>query len=92
MNDNKDPTRAVVLVVEDEPSVRLMEVDMLDGAGFEVCAAASVSEALAVLDERQDVTVLVSDVQMPGRDERYRPRKARPRDAAGHRGPPRLRL
>lgn len=67
MNDNKDPTRAVVLVVEDEPSVRLMEVDMLDGAGFEVCAAASVSEALAVLDERQDVTVLVSDVQMPGR-------------------------
>jgi CheY-like chemotaxis protein len=26
-----------------------------------------VSEALAVLDERQDVTVLVSDVQMPGR-------------------------
>lgn len=40
---------------------------MPDGAGFEVCEAGSVSEALAVLDQRQDVTVVVSDVQMPGR-------------------------
>ena len=67
MNDEKDLTRAVVLVVEDEPLLRLDALETLDGAGFEVCEAASAREALAVLDERQDVTVVVSDVQMPGR-------------------------
>lgn len=35
-------------------------------AGFEVCEAASVLEALTVLDERPDMTVLLTDVQMPG--------------------------
>ena len=66
MNDKENVPRAVVLVVEDEALVRLDAFDTLDRAGFEVCEAASASEALVVLDERQDVTVVVTDVEMPG--------------------------
>jgi CheY-like chemotaxis protein len=56
----------VVLVVEDEALLRLDAFDTLDRAGFEVCEAASASEALVVLDQRHDVAVVVTDVEMPG--------------------------
>jgi two-component system, response regulator PdtaR len=62
-----DQQQEVVLVVDDEPLVRLDASETLYSAGFEVCEAASVLEALTVLDERPDVTVLLTDVQMPGR-------------------------
>lgn len=54
----------VVLVVDDEPLVRLDASETLYGAGFEVCEAASAREALTVLDERPDVSVLLTDVQI----------------------------
>ncbi len=54
-------------MVDDEPLVRLDASETLYGAGFEVCEAASAREALTVLDERPDVSVLLTDVQMPGR-------------------------
>jgi two-component system, response regulator PdtaR len=66
--DQKEHQPDVVLVVDDEPLVRLDTMHMLYRAGFEVCEAASAHEAMAVLDERSDVTVLVTDVQMPGRN------------------------
>ena len=55
-----------VLVVEDEPVVRAVAVDMLQDAGFAVLAAADGPTALALLREGAQVDILFSDVVMPG--------------------------
>jgi len=57
----------VVLLVEDEPLVRMTAADGLEEAGFEVMEAANADAALSVLDARSDeVQVLFTDVNMPG--------------------------
>jgi CheY-like chemotaxis protein len=61
------PTVAsVVLVVEDEDLVRTMAVDVLEDEGFTVIEAATADEAWAVLDARDDIAILFTDVEMPG--------------------------
>ncbi|MFC4171241.1 response regulator [Microvirga sp. GCM10011540] len=55
----------VVLLVEDEPLVRLLAADVLVEANFRVIEAASAGEALAVLQAGIEVDVLLSDVEMP---------------------------
>ena len=58
---------SVVLVVEDEPQVRMTAADELDEAGFQVLEATNADEALKVLEARSDeVQVLFTDVHMPG--------------------------
>jgi two-component system, response regulator PdtaR len=56
-----------VLVVEDEPLVRALAVDVLEEAGFHVLEAATADYALVVLEKREDICVLLTDVDMPGR-------------------------
>jgi two-component system, response regulator PdtaR len=57
----------VVLLVEDEPLVRMTAADELEEAGFQVVEAANADVALAVLEARSDeVQVLFTDVDMPG--------------------------
>ena len=56
-----------VLVVEDEPLVRALAVDVLEEAGFDVLEAATADYALGVLEKREDICVLLTDVDMPGR-------------------------
>jgi CheY-like chemotaxis protein len=56
-----------VLVVEDEPLVRALAVDVLEEAGFDVIEAATADYALVVLEKREDICVLLTDVDMPGR-------------------------
>lgn len=58
--------RPVVLVVEDEPLIRLNACDMLEDDGFEVIGAASAHEAIEILKSRSDIRVIFTDVQMPG--------------------------
>src|SRR5258708_22392137 len=58
--------RPVVLVVEDESLLRMNAVDMIAGAGFEVVEAANADEAIEILEARQDITVVFTDIQMPG--------------------------
>ena len=58
-------TRAV-LVVDDEPLVRMNAVYLFEDMGFEVLEAGNGTEALAVLEGRPDVTLLFSDCRMPG--------------------------
>lgn len=55
----------VVLVAKDEVLVRMMTVDVLEEAGCAVIETANAEAALAVLDQRSDVQVLVTDVEMP---------------------------
>ena len=58
--------RHVVLIVEDEPLVRLTGADLLTDAGFEVLEAGNADEALLILEATQEVRVVFSDVEMPG--------------------------
>jgi two-component system, response regulator PdtaR len=58
--------RHVVLIVEDEPLVRLTGADLLADAGFEVLEASSADEALRILEATEEVRVVFSDVEMPG--------------------------
>lgn len=55
-----------ILVVEDEPILRMDAVDLLEQAGFAVIEAANGPAALLLLAERDDVGLLFTDVQMPG--------------------------
>jgi two-component system, response regulator PdtaR len=56
----------VVLVVEDEPLVRLGALDNLAAAGFEAIEARDADEAIAILERRPDIHVVFTDIQMPG--------------------------
>jgi DNA-binding NtrC family response regulator len=58
--------RRVVLIVEDEPFVRLTGADLLAEAGFEVLEAGNADEAMRILEATTEVRVVFSDVEMPG--------------------------
>ncbi len=56
---------AIILVVEDEPLLRLAAVDLVEAAGYEAVAAADATEAVAILESRNDIRVVFTDVDMP---------------------------
>jgi CheY-like chemotaxis protein len=58
--------RPVVLIVEDEFLLRLDAAQVIGAAGFEVIEAANADEAIEVLEARRDITVVFTDIQMPG--------------------------
>jgi CheY-like chemotaxis protein len=57
---------AVVLVVEDEMLLRMRAVDMVEDAGYTSVEAVDADEAVAILESRSDIALLLTDVQMPG--------------------------
>jgi len=58
--------RPVVLIVEDEFLLRMDAADMIAAAGFEAVEAANADEAIEILEARRDITVVFTDIQMPG--------------------------
>ncbi len=59
------PARGLVMVVEDEPAVRMMVSRVLEQEGYEVLATQHGQEALAALEGRDGIRLVVSDVAMP---------------------------
>jgi two-component system, response regulator PdtaR len=57
---------ATVLVVEDDALIRMDAAQELRSAGYNVIEACDADEALAVLEARIGVDVLLTDVNMPG--------------------------
>lgn len=55
-----------VLIVEDEPLVRLCAAQTVEDAGYEVIEAESADEAIAILESRRDIRVIFTDIHMPG--------------------------
>jgi len=55
----------VVLVVEDEMLPRMRAIDLVEGAGYTSLEAVDADEALAVLESRSDIALLLTDIQMP---------------------------
>ena len=60
--------RPVVLVVEDEPVLRMMAVDMVEDAGFEALEAADATQAIEILQSRLDIRIVFTDIDMPRMD------------------------
>ena len=56
-----------VLVVEDDPLVRFVAVQVLADAGFETLEAGDAAQALDALKGSERIDVLFTDVRMPGR-------------------------
>ncbi|MGA7809756.1 response regulator [Bradyrhizobium sp.] len=57
--------KIVVLVVEDEPLLRMNTVDMVEEAGFEAVGAANAKQAMTLLHDRDDIQIILSDIDMP---------------------------
>jgi two-component sensor histidine kinase/ActR/RegA family two-component response regulator len=55
-----------VLVVEDEMVLRMRAVDIVQDAGFHPVEAVNADEALSILESRSDISLLFTDIQMPG--------------------------
>ena len=55
-----------VLVVEDEMILRMRAVDIVEDAGFCPIEAVNADEAMSILESRSDISLLFTDIQMPG--------------------------
>jgi CheY-like chemotaxis protein len=58
--------RPVILVVEDEAFLRMNAVEMIEAAGFIALEAANADQAIEILESRDDIQVMFTDIQMPG--------------------------
>lgn len=57
---------ATVLVVEDEELLRIFAVQLVEDAGFQALEAANADQAIAILEKRSDISLLLTDIHMPG--------------------------
>ena len=55
-----------MLVVEDENLIRSSTIDMIEEAGFDPIAASDADEALRILESRNDIRAVFTDIHMPG--------------------------
>lgn len=61
-----DEQAIAILVVDDEPLLRVFAVDFLTDAGFKVYEASNADEAVEVLGSRPDIFAVFTDIQMSG--------------------------
>ena len=64
---SKDSTAVPnVLVVEDEMILRMRAVDIVQDAGLNPVEAVNADQAMSILEARSDISLLFTDIQMPG--------------------------
>jgi CheY-like chemotaxis protein len=66
MRDSAHQSEPVVLVVEDESIIRMQAVVIIEEAGYNVVEACNADEAIAILKTREDIGIVVTDIEMPG--------------------------
>jgi len=54
------------MVVDDDPHVRTIVAEFLDGSGYRVLEAPDAREALRLLADGEAVDLIITDVRMPG--------------------------
>jgi two-component system, response regulator PdtaR len=59
-------THITMLVVEDDFLIRLGAADMVRELGFDAVEAVSADEAVGLLEQRNDIDIVFTDIQMPG--------------------------
>ncbi|EJC84184.1 response regulator containing CheY-like receiver domain and AraC-type DNA-binding domain [Rhizobium leguminosarum bv. trifolii WSM2297] len=55
-----------VLIVEDEPLLLMLAVNLVEEAGFEALEASDAAAAITRLETEADVRILLTDIDMPG--------------------------
>lgn len=55
-----------ILVVEDEPLIRLGMASLVEESGFVAVEAANADAAIRVLERHRDIRIVITDVDMPG--------------------------
>jgi CheY-like chemotaxis protein len=65
MGQSQPLTSHPVLIIEDEPVLRLEVSDMVERAGFQAVEATSIDDAIRILEEREDIRVVYMDLDMP---------------------------
>ena len=60
-------SQPVMLVVDDEALIRMCAAEFAQEAGFLALEACDAAEAMEALEGRDDITVLFTDVAMPGK-------------------------
>ena len=58
--------KTAVLIVEDEPLIRMDVAEQLMDDGFQVFEAANADEAIALLETHPSIRILFTDIDMPG--------------------------
>src|SRR5580658_7383057 len=58
--------KPVVLVVEDEVIIRMNIVQVAEDSGYDVLEAANADEAIEILESRNDICAVFTDIIMPG--------------------------
>jgi DNA-binding response OmpR family regulator len=66
MVEEKQTRRMTVLLVEDEPLLRMFSADAFSEAGFNIIEAETADDAASILRLREDVKAVVTDIQTPG--------------------------
>jgi CheY-like chemotaxis protein len=56
----------VLLIVDDEPITRMDLADLGQCIGFRTVEAETADEALAILEKYSDISVVLTDIRMPG--------------------------
>ena len=56
----------MVLIVEDDALLRMLAVEIVEEAGFMAIEAADADQAIALLEFRSDIALLLTDIDMPG--------------------------
>ncbi len=65
MGQSQPITRLPVLIIEDQPVLRIEAIDMVERAGFEAVEAMSVEDAIDLLGARTDIRIVYMDLDMP---------------------------
>lgn len=73
------PERRCVLVVEDEPVIREMVVEVLNDIGYDVLQANDATAALKIIQSEVELDLLITDVGLPGLNGRQLAEQARQR-------------
>jgi CheY-like chemotaxis protein len=59
-------SQPTILVIEDEPLIRMTVADDLRDAGFEVLEASNADEALLLFEQQSSIHAIFTDIDMPG--------------------------
>ena len=58
--------KPVILIVEDEAMIRMGAIGMIEDLGYAFFEASNADEAISILEQRPEITVVFTDIQMAG--------------------------
>lgn len=58
--------KPVILIVEDEAMIRMGAIAMIEDLGYAFFEASNADEAISILDQHPEITIVFTDIQMAG--------------------------